>query len=129
MTNLRELAELDLMDTLEDPNHWGLPVILTDPDGEIQEVNGQVIYDTIVENPATGGEMIIHKPVVTLRRSSLSRVPAPGEKWLIQIPITPDPEAAKVSFVLGRPSEDGGSIGFIRLYLNKATQAPEEEPE
>jgi len=122
MTNLRELAEMDLADTLEDPKNWGLPVVLKDPDGVEQNVNGQILYDTIVENPATGGEMIVHKPVVTVRRSSLSRVPVPGEKWSVQIPITPDPEADKVTYLLGRPSEDGGSLGFIRLYLIKAEQ-------
>jgi hypothetical protein len=70
-------------------------------------------------------EVIQHHPVVTLRRSSLARVPLATEKnrWLVRIPTTPSRTATKTTFVLGHPSEDGGSIGFIRLYLTKTVQA------
>ena len=129
MANIRALAESDLSTSLE--GDYGLPVNLIDPDGVIYDKSandpnadlvGQVLYDTLVDDPTTGAEIIVHKPVVTLRRSSLERVPAPGEKWAVKIPLTPNPAANKKTFFLERPSESGGAIGFIRLYLMEAEQ-------
>ena len=123
--NLRELAESDLSDTLENPNDFGLPVLLIDPDGvEHGPYYGQVLYDTRGTDEV-GVEITQHAPVVTLRRSSLVRVPLPSEKdlWAVKVPVTPSLTAAKETFVLGHPSEDGGSIGFIRLYLTKTVQS------
>jgi hypothetical protein len=121
--NLRVQIEEDLATTLESADDFGLPVILISPDGEIQEVNGQILYDTQKIDPETGLDMIVHKPVVTLRRSSLTRIPAGGERWGVRIPETPDPNAEKVLHMLEQAPEDGRSIGFIRLYLTKAVQA------
>ena len=127
--NLRVLAESDLKTTLE--GDWGLPVILISPDGVQQDksandptadLTGQVLYDTLVQNPDTGSEMVAHKPVVTLRISSLNRVPQQGESWIVKIPTIPNPAATKEDFFLERPTEDGSSIGFIRLYLMRAKQ-------
>jgi hypothetical protein len=88
-------------------------------------LQGQVLYDTIIDNPETGSEVIVHDPVVTLRRTSLLRVPIPTEKnrWLVSIPEKPSMTASLRAYVMGRPSEDGGSIGFIRLYLMKPVQS------
>lgn len=130
--SLRELVEQDLAQSLEDQNEWGLPVVLVAPDGVVYDtsvndptkaLSGQVLYDTLVDNPETGGEMIVHKPVVTLRRSSLARVPAAGETWMVKIPTTPSTTASLETFFLDYPSEEGGSIGFIRLYLTKTKQS------
>jgi len=130
MTNLRELAESDLLDTLE--GDWGLPVELVSPDGveyktsandPTKDLVGQILYDTIVQNPDTGSEMVLHKPVVTLRRTSLARIPVSGELWWVRIPLTPSYTAQKVGFLLEQATEDGGSIGFIRLYLQAAEQS------
>ena len=129
--NLRVQVEADLEQTLEDPGGWGLPVVLIDPDGTIidkslnnptEDLTGQILYDTTVVNPESGLDMIVHKPVITLRRSSLSRVPVAGEKWMVRIPETPDPSAAKILHRVERAPEDGKSIGFIRLYLTRATE-------
>jgi len=131
MTNLRQKIEQDLGSSLE--GAWGLPVELIAPDGtrintsqnDGDTLVGQVLYDTIRVNPDTGEEMVVNNPVVTLRRSSLSQVPAPGEIWGVRIPINPDPEADFEDFLLdkSRPPEGGRSIGFIRLYLRKAVQS------
>jgi len=127
--NLRVQAERDLSVTLEDPDGFGLPIVLIDPDGIVyeksandpdQDLSGQIIYDTRVVNPETGLEMIVHKPVITLRRSSLSRIPVGGERWMARIPETPDPTAAKVLHTIEQAPEDGKAIGFIRLYLTRA---------
>lgn len=131
-TNIRELAESHLKFSLES-GWWGMPVELLDPDGDWHLLNtlgepitGQVCYETIVVNPATGEDMVVNKPVVSLRISSLVRVPQDGEKWLVRIPISPDVDAEKEDFVLSptRPIEAGRSIGFIRLYLQRAEQSP-----
>lgn len=87
------------------------------------ELVGQIIYDTLVDNPETGQEIVVHKPVVTLRRTSLVRIPLPGESWFCEIPIEPKVTAPKFPFVVERPTEDGGAIGFIRLYLVEAAQS------
>lgn len=206
--NLREQVEFDLSETLENPDDWGLPVELRDPDGDIQTktvvgrasdlsfasadnslnstttdlrdpliddgdelqfissvnntgtytvssieenkiileesitdesagteikilntsmpLNGQVMYDTIEQDTDTGVDVIMHKPVVTLRRSSLVRIPVQTEKnqWLVSIPITPSQSATKQPYIMDRPSEGGNSIGFIRLYLSQPVQSP-----
>jgi hypothetical protein len=128
--NLREQVEADLSDTLEDSDDWGLPVILISPDGVEQsksandptaDLTGQILYDTTVIDPETGLQMIVSIPVVTLRRSSLNRIPVAGEKWIVQVPETPDASAAKVDHMLQR-IESGKAIGFVRLYLNRAEQ-------
>lgn len=125
MTNLRELAESDLADTLEDHNGWGLPVVLKGPDGETQEVNGQILYNTTGFDPQSGAEVLVHKPVATVRISSLDPVPQPGEAWAMGIPITPDADADKVWYIIRVPHEDGNSIGFMRLYGTKIKQSEE----
>lgn len=123
--NLRELAEKDLGRSLE--GEWSLPVNLIDPDGARYDgLRGQVLFDIVRVNPETGEEVTVQTPVVTLRRSALSRIPAPGENWIVEIPATPSEAAAKVQHVLSptRPPEGGASIGFIRLYLQAVEQAP-----
>jgi len=84
---------------------------------------GQIIYDTLVDNPETGQEIVVHKPVVTLRRNSLVRIPEDGEPWFCEIPIEPKIDAPKFPFIVERPTEEGAAIGFIRLYLVEAAQS------
>lgn len=128
--NLREKAEADLQVSLE--GAWGLPVVLIDPAGNRIDTSentgdpltGQVLFDTVRVNPDTGDNMVIGNPVVTLRRSSLSRIPAPGERWLVKIPASSSTTAALDDFIIdsSRAPEGGKSIGFIRLYLRRAKQ-------
>ena len=134
--NLRAQAEADLATTLEDPTLFGMPVELVSPDGEVintkmvdgiattEQLCGQVHYDSI-ETDDAGIPTIIHKPVVTLRRSSLSRVPLPTDRprWACRIPESPLVGADIVTFLVENPTEGGGSLGIIRLYLTRAEQA------
>jgi hypothetical protein len=132
MVNLRELVESDLNDSLE--GEYGLPVELTSPDGVIQTtkkgstdlLQGQILYDQVLVDPASLEQAIVNLPIVTLRKSSLDRVPAAGETWHVRIPITPSASAAKVDFIASatRAPGGGGSIGFVKLYLQKAEQSP-----
>jgi len=136
MTNLRERAESDLKKTLE--KDFALPVTITSPDGVKQEfsensadplnpdvLSGQILYSYVAVNPDTGEEIIVNNPIVSLRRSSLTRVPEAGETWLFEIPITPSTTAAKVPFIMdaGKSPENDDSIGYIRFYLTKAEQS------
>lgn len=128
--NIRETIEEGLADTLEDPEGFGLPVILIDPDGAVygntedDAIEGQIFYET-VETDEAGNEIMVHTPVVTLRRSSLARVPEDTDRprWGCRIPITPSRTADKVAFIVEQVSEDGGSIGYISLKLTRAEQA------
>lgn len=128
--NLRVQVESDLEFTLE--GDWGLPVVLVSPDGVEQsksknnpdeDLKGQILYDHRSIDQETGLEILVNTPVVTLRVSSLDRVPQDGEVWEMLFPVVPDPDAPKERFILiGRPPEGGASIGFIRLY----PQLPEQ---
>ncbi|MCK5127576.1 MAG: hypothetical protein KAR42_15070 [candidate division Zixibacteria bacterium] len=131
VVNLREKVEQDLGVTLE--GAFSLLVVLIDPDGVTQsskkddrdtDLTGQVLYDTVVEDPATGGRVVINEPIVTLRRSSLIRVPEAGETWSVKIPLDPSTPEVLTTFILDptKSPEGGRSIGFIRLYLKKAAQ-------
>jgi hypothetical protein len=125
MENLRAKIESDLAESLE--GEWGMPVELTSPDGQTQHYNvnnpdklltGQVLYFSRQENPETGEPVIVNNPVVTLRLSSLIRVPAAGETWLIKMPISPRENAEKQSFTftVNKSPEHGTDIGFIKFY-------------
>ena len=128
---IRADIEADLAETLESPDDFGMPVELISPDGEVQTMSandptlglyGQVLYDTIQQDE-NGNEYIDHQPVVSLRITSLDRVPAPGEKWNIKIPISPVEGADMVSHTGERAPEDGRTIGFIRMILRKVEQS------
>ncbi len=128
MENLRAAIEKDLNDSLE--SEWKIDVELTSPDGEKQTkskndpaetLGGMVQYFSQRENPVTGEIEVVNQPVVSLRISSLDRVPEQGEKWYIKMPISPVAEADKVSFVFTptRAFEHGTDIGFMRIYPQK----------
>jgi hypothetical protein len=134
MGDIRELIEGDLKETLE--GDFGLPVELLNPDTGIWQtesanepgtlLQGQILYDSIIRDPNTGLDIVVHKPVVSLRRSSLAVVPdaTPGKNWAVRIPLEPSASAPKVTFRIGRVTEGGDSIGFVRLYLERIEQAP-----
>lgn len=124
--SLRAELESDLSDTLE--NEWGMPVVLIAPDGTqyatsandptgATSLAGQVLYDQVRMTPE-GNVVVVNEPVVTLRLSSLSRVPLANENWILQMPISPLTGAPLVSFLLShtRAPERLGSIGVIKLF-------------
>ena len=135
MENLREQIEADLHESLE--GEWGMPVELTNPDGLTQKLSlnnpdeklrGQCLYFSRQENPATGEMIIVNQPVVTLRISSLIRVPAAGEKWYIKFATSPRAGSPMRSWVFTptKAPEHGTDIGFIRIYPQRIEQ--EETP-
>lgn len=133
-TNLRKRVEADLAKSLE--GEWALPVILISPDAETIDKKkgttdplvGQVNYVTVETVPDTGEDIVALKPNVVLRLSSLERIPAEGEKWVVKIPPRPDPDIDPSEFVSYVASSDRGanvdkSIGFITMYLQAVEQS------
>lgn len=129
--NLRELAVTDVKNL--NTADWALKIELTDPDGNRYTTDNetgevlkaiQILYDYRKIDPDTGEEITINEPVVTVARGALSRVPAPGERWFIKLPIDPSDTATLEDFVLSptRAPEGGRSLGFIRLYPQRVKQ-------
>ncbi len=130
MGNLRERAERDLAVTLE--GDWSFPVELTDPDGiKYTETNnqkplvGQVIFERIGIDPDTGEDMVVLEASVTLRLSSLTRVPEDGETWFVRMPSKPSPTAPLANYIFSkdRPASGSQSLGIITLFVQKAKQS------
>jgi hypothetical protein len=130
--NLREQAESDLAESLEDgENGFGLPVELITPDAVVintrqsdnSTLYGQVFYNT-KDVDADGIPIVVNRPFVALRRTSLSRIPLAGEKWIIKIPKNPKLADTLIPFALdeSRPPESGQSLGIIKLYLRAVQQ-------
>jgi hypothetical protein len=114
---------------------FGLPVILISPDGETQEfsandpetprtipLTGRVSYAWYREDPDGGMPMRVENPIVTLRKSSLDRVPLAGEKWTVSIPEKPDPAAPKKTFFMEFAPRAGDSFQWIQLPLTELAQ-------
>ncbi|KPK95630.1 hypothetical protein AMJ80_04455 [bacterium SM23_31] len=131
MENLRAAIESDLHESLE--GEWKMPVELINPDGENQIyskndpselLGGQVLYFSRREDPETGETIVVDQPVVTLRISSLIRVPQAGENWYIKMPVSPVEGALKERFVFTptRSPEHGTDIGFIRIYPQRTEE-------
>jgi hypothetical protein len=122
------MLEQDLAATLE--SDFAAPVALITPAGVLIDTSahggpllGRVQYDYVLEQP--GGErVVVNEPVVILRLSSLSVIPKAGENWAIQIPTSPSDPTPR-TFKLGgsRAPEVAATIGFVRLFPQKAEQA------
>lgn len=150
-TNLRQLAERDLGQTLE--GEFKVPVELIGPNGQIYNTSqtslvcgaagvvcggvdivagvsagslgGQVLYDTVRVNPDTGEDMVVNNPIVTLRRSSLQKPFKNGEKWIIRIPLDINNFSAlsDFAFTATRAHESGRSLGIVRIYPTRVLQS------
>lgn len=136
MANLRERMESDLGRILEDyQNGFGLPVVLISPDGEKQEFNahdtgtpqttplaGRVLYARFEQSPETGMPYRVNNPMVTLRKSSLDRVPKAGERWAVQIPIEPNLTSDKQTYIMELAPQSGDSYPWVSLVLMELEQ-------
>ncbi len=125
MENLRAQIEADLHDSIE--GEFGIAIEITSPDGVTQIysknnpdelLKAQVLYFSKSTDPETGEAVIVNQPVVSIRISSLNRVPGSEEKWFIKMPTSPEESAEKENFVFTptRAPEHGTDIGFIRFY-------------
>ena len=59
---------------------------------------------------------------MTLRVSSLNKVPVAGENWYIKVYDVVAGDTKKYVATATRSPENGSDIGFIRLYLQKAKE-------
>ena len=128
--SVRQLLERDLGTTLEGDD-FGVPVIMTGPDGLDYSttkaglpVRGRLVYDHAEINEQ-GLTIVVHAPVLTLRVSTLRRVPAAGEHWEFKIPVTIVDFTTLTSFFLdsGGPPAGGASMGIQRYPLILGTQS------
>jgi len=127
--DLRQTIELDTADTVE--NDFGLPVILFSNTGNKISTSlnkpgtpllGQILWDTIDVNPETGGVMIVPKPNITLRASSLSEVPDENNYrlWNVQIWKSLIDHTLKTWAI--KIPKHGKSLGTITLFLENLAQ-------
>jgi hypothetical protein len=125
MTNLRALAEADLAHTLE--GEFASVITLIGPDGATQTVAGRVRLSRPRTSIDTGAVVFDFDPSIEIRRSSLSPVPAVGERWLAIIPDGPRADAGKLTMLLDwtRTSEGSRTLGTIKFPLQTADQVAE----
>lgn len=128
--------ERDLGAMIEDSvNGFGLPVSLCPPDGErqiydahdtgvpqTQLLMGRVVYARFEVSPQTGMSYRVNDPMVTLRKSSLVRVPAAGEIWSVTIPKEPSLTSDTETYLMTMAPQSGDSYPWILLVLMKAEQ-------
>jgi hypothetical protein len=134
----RALMEAELIDIVE--GEFALPVVLRGPDGVTYSTNandptgntplmGNVLYDSRREQFSESGiPVVIKEMVLTMRRTSVpTRLinPVRGDVWEVLVPQDPTTGAAMTTYILdkSKASGDGRTIGTIRLYLKRATQA------
>jgi len=128
--DLRQTIELDTADTVE--NDFGLPVILISNTGNKISTSlnkpgtpllGQILWDTIDVNPETGGVVIVNKPNVTLRTSSLSEIPDENnyKLWNVQIWKSLTDHTLKTWAI--KIPKNGKSLGTITLFLENLAQS------
>lgn len=122
MVDLRKLSEEFLATSLE--GDFSLPVEIQTPDGAVQTVRGQVLYDRTSEDPQTGETIYVTEPVVVVRRSSLDPIPEPGDRLVVRIPSLPREDADLETYLCFDQSFRGGrSLGLVRFYLTKTEQS------
>lgn len=123
MVDLRKLSEEFLATTLE--GDFSLPVEIQTPNGAVQTVRAQVLYDRTSEDPQTGETVYVTDPVVVVRRSSLDPLPNPGDRLIVRIPSAPREDADyETYFCFDQSFQGGRSLGMLRLYLTKTEQSP-----
>jgi len=120
--DLRSKIERDLAVTLE--GDYGIDATLVGPDGTIYPpVRGRLVYDHAEINP-NGETVVVHSPCLTLRTSTLPRVPLHDERWMFKVPKSvTDPTPALFFLDADRPPEDSGSIGFRKYFLFAGAQS------
>jgi hypothetical protein len=115
--NIRNLAESDLATTLESSSDFGMSITITKQDepSKTQVLNGKIVYAYNDVEEDTGAPIVVNQPLVTLRVSSLTNVPADGENWYFDIPSSPVEGASIKRFVFSADIKRRGSlsIGFL----------------
>jgi len=105
--------------------NFGLPVELTDPDGVETVHIGEILYDREAIDPESGDLKTVQEIMVSLRKTALSRIPIAGETWKVAIPLSPALPTVLTTFLMNSDKApiDGGSIGFVKLFLQNVEQS------
>ena len=126
MISIPALAEKDLGSTIE--GEHGMLVTLMSPDGIVtaytadgKPLKGFVRRSYKDTREKSGDKVIVNAPVVKLRITSLTRIPATGEKWRIGIPESPLAGAGIELYELDpkKPVEVNRNTGTVKLFLAK----------
>jgi hypothetical protein len=111
--------EGDLEEILE--ADYGMPITFTNPatGSRPTTVQGQVIYGTREQDPATGMDVYVGTPVVSVRNSRFTTLPQKG--WECRIPASVT-DSTEVSYIIDRVPEDGDSFGWTKFFLSRTIQ-------
>jgi hypothetical protein len=130
MVSIPALLEKDLRHTIE--GEHSMQIILTSPDGityvyanDGKPLRGFVRRSYADTREKSGDRVIVNAPVVKLRVTSLVRVPATGEKWVVGIPESPLNGADMELYELDpkKPVEVNRNTGTVKLFLAKMRSA------
>ncbi len=122
------MIEADLGVTIE--SDFASRVILIPPTGTpiTTSLHGGPLYGRFTRDfqdvTPEGDVVTVFEPMLILRLSSLSRVPAPSENWAIRVERSPG-SGTYTTYKLGatRAPQTAQSIGFIRLPLQETEQS------
>lgn len=122
MVDLRREMERDLGESLE--GDFALPIEMIAPDGSVQTeslnggvLRGMIVYESAQFSPKTGSLVYGERVIVSLRRTSLVRIPEVRENWVVRIPVDPSWDSEMVSYQVAEIHRTGRSVGFINLEL------------
>lgn len=111
-------SESLLATTLEDPDLFGRPIIITFYDGERQTVYGSITYSSLNEDGIR-----VSKPTATVRISSLNQTLDSSHPIHVRIPANANSDSVMEDFVCERPPKTDKGIGIATLLLTKAEQS------
>jgi hypothetical protein len=124
--NMRETIAQDMQSILSNPKEFGLPLELVGPDGVEQTgLYGFITYAR-VNVTETGNEVMVRKPVVTVSKRDLNRIPLSTDfgKWICRIPDRPYTTESLTTYVVEQVLAGGDSFDFVQLHLTAAEQTP-----
>ena len=132
MGSLRQKIEADLAVTLEGDFGLHCPITYSDGSEQIYSANddtkllqGQPIYETPEINLDTGETKLVPVTAVTYRRTSLNKIPEPGDRVKISIPVSPATPDTRLTMIATADNQQrhGRSIGIITFYVEQVKQS------
>ena len=111
---------------------FSTPCVLIAPDGtryntdtEGNSLTCQFLSGRVSQNPDSGEEIVVFRPVATFYRGLLTRIPQDGEKWSLEAPLGPEAPAVTtlMAFDDSKAIQGGRSLSTIRIYLSEVQQS------
>lgn len=123
MANLYTLASSDLKLILEDSaTGFGVPMTLTSPDGETQEITGMASDIGLTLDPETGQNISARTAHVTLPTAALTIGRPKGvpdvlmQPWLVEFQLPGESSPVKFKINESMPDRLGCIVCFIELW-------------